>query len=386
MILNLYEIMVLMARLLTLFTLFLLFSCLSSQKEKRQIRGETKSGGNIDPGDSCYDDSNLDTCFGKPVNEAFGADKYPQKINLSFVFVNSSDTILSFDSNHDADLIISKLNDAFNDDSHQHLKFNKLSVEEVYDDRYFIANCSDFDEVFNSYGKTNAMTVVIVYGLQGGCSGVAHIWTSPAQRYSGIMVEYDYDISYSAGVYAHELGHNFGLHHSAETYTGSVPETGLKSFNKLVKKDRLLEKSCKYDFYYFVDPNSESMETEKKGIMFNSFENMMYPSYGDGFERSFFTEGYDYSVSRAFDCWYSLAKESGIGLSLEANTGDQCERIATRGDIDDDGVITDFDYKEIKSLYEDGVRDLVFDFDNNGRTETDDLDLLQKYQLGLICQ
>lgn len=225
---------------------------------------------------------------------------------ISFIFINSSSKTLSFNSSRDADRIIDELDLRFEDNrGHEHLKFINISVEEVYDDEFYNASCDDIGNVLEKYGKTNSLTIVLNNHLEDSCNGSAFLWTDISDKRSGLLIEYNSQIDEIGDVFAHELGHNIGLHHSARTYFESVPVIGLHNFNTLLGSGGISSKRCS-SFNYFIDSQADSSSTIFEGVNYNSYANIMYPSYGtDDVERSFFTNGYGFSASMAIDCWYN---------------------------------------------------------------------------------
>ncbi len=290
--------------------ILLLTSCLAAQ-DKRNIdqNSETSDASafcqSVDPAE----------CFGEAIQGGYDADENKQSVEISFVFINSSSEQLSFNANNDADRTVDSLNLHFISHGHRHLKFVVNTVEEVIDDLYYNTECNFLDNVMGLYGKQDSLTFVFVNDLADSCRGVAKLWVNPEDFRSGLLLQHSTNIEFFAGIYAHELGHNVGLHHSARTYSQSAPVSGLYSFNELLGLGGVLPDRCDYDFMYFIDPRSQSTNSVESGITFNSYENIMYPSFGDGIERTFLSQGYDYSTTRAFDCWYNLLKQSGIGLS-----------------------------------------------------------------------
>ncbi len=291
--------------------IILLTSCMAAHDKRDGNLSRTPSASSI-----CDSDSPMD-CVNDEMFGGYGADTEKQTVDISFVFVNSSSEQLSFNANNDAIRIINSLNQQFKSGNYQHLKFSLKTVEEVSDDLYTNTECDNLESVLELYGKLDSLTFVLVNDLASTCRGVAKLWVNPAYRFSGLLLEYNQNIESYAHVYAHEIGHNLGLHHSARTYAESAPVSGLYNFNQLLGMGGVLFNRCATDFPYFIDPQAQSQNSSDSGYSFNSYQNTMYPSYGDGVTRSFFSEGYQGSSSRAFDCWYDVVKQSGIGLSFE---------------------------------------------------------------------
>jgi hypothetical protein len=287
-----------------LFLVLLLISCVEKKDRSSSVARET---------------ANCEGC----VFEKGGYDRSSSayEIPVSFVFINSyEESSLSFNVRNDASRILASLNNFFNDfEGHQHLKFRIFAVENVFDEELYRGSCSDLSVAMERYGKRDSLTIIFNKELTDSCSGSAFLWTKPTDVYSGAILQYTPNSSEATEVIAHELGHNIGLHHTSMVFSGSAPATGALNFNSLLDMidlvhpfnftTRNLERCDNVsDISYFIDSEISSTATDYGGNVYNSFENLMYPTYGDGLVRSFFSQGYEEINYRVFDCWYQIAQ------------------------------------------------------------------------------
>ncbi len=229
-------------------------------------------------------------------------------VPITFVFVNSSSKTLSSDPDADADLALAKMNEKFRHQGHAHIQFKLKEAIEVVDNTYHNTSCNFLSSVSSKYASTDSMVMLLVNDLQGGCAGVSWLWVFPSDSFSVTMAEYKYP--FEQGKFTpviHEFAHSFGIHHTGNEYQGSVPTTGLKTFNSILNQGGRNSRRCSEQFSYFIDPVRRNTAGQAGGLTWNSYHNTMYPSFGGQPDNGFFTSGYDYSMSWAFDCWYKHA-------------------------------------------------------------------------------
>jgi|GEM_PF-4226019 len=231
-----------------------------------------------------------------------------EKIPITFVFINSSSRKLSTDIQLDSTVAIDALNSAFYHQGNQFIEFTLSKSIEIVDDAFYNSSCSLLGAAARKFGQKNALVMIFVNDLSGSCAGVSWMWAFPSNSISATMVEYRYPfIRGDFTPVVHEFAHMMGLNHTGNAFEGSVPKTGIKTFNEWLKFGSLSEKRCSQEFVYYIDPEKESTASQVKGVSWNSYQNTMYPSFGSKPDNGFFTSGYDYSVSWAFDCWYHIA-------------------------------------------------------------------------------
>lgn len=229
-----------------------------------------------------------------------------KKIPITFIFINSSSQVLSADPQADAQRAIDTMNQRFTLKGLNFVTFQLLEAKGVVDDQFFNTNCNYLTSVANRYGTGKSMVMVVVNDLAGGCAGVSFLWKFPKDLSAVTMSEYR--DPFKNGIWTpvvHEFAHSFGLHHTGNEYSGSVPTTGLINFNDYLPSS---QRRCSAPIKYFINPQAKNNSTINDGILFESYHNTMYPSYGGKPDAGFFTAGYDYSMSWAFDCWYGFAK------------------------------------------------------------------------------
>jgi len=245
--------------------------------------------------------------FGKARETAHATEG--NEIPISFVFINSSSQILTNNAETEANKAIDIMNQKFMRQGLAYVKFNLKSARTVVDDLYFNTSCNQLGKVAAKYGTGNSMVMVVVNDLAGGCAGVSFLWKFPADKMAVTMSEFTDPFVHGRWTpVIHEFAHSFGLHHTGDEYPGSVPSTGLKTFNALLPSGGD-GRSCNAALKYFIDPQKRHNGAEVDGVVFDSYHNTMYPSYGGQEDAGFFTAGYDYSMSWAFDCWYQFAKD-----------------------------------------------------------------------------
>ncbi|MCB9091805.1 MAG: hypothetical protein H6621_03250 [Halobacteriovoraceae bacterium] len=233
-------------------------------------------------------------------------------IPITFVFIDSAESALSPDPQTDAETAIDVLNQAFQFEGNQYIKFSLKEVKNVVDETYYNTSCNLLAEISSVYGESGTLTMIFVNDLEGGCAGVSYLWGFPSSAQAVTMAEYRFPfILNSFTPIRHEFAHLMGLHHTAYSYPGAAPDTGLNSFNKLLRMSYRLseDRECPATFYYFIDPIPQNTKALSGTIEWNSYVNTMYPSFGNKPDDGFFTDGYDYAMSRAFSCWYSFALE-----------------------------------------------------------------------------
>ncbi len=229
-------------------------------------------------------------------------------VPITFVFVNSSSKALSSNVQADADQALDKMNELFRYQGHAHIQFVLKEAKEVVDNTYHNTACNYLSSVSQKYASTDSMVMLFVNDLQGGCAGVSWLWVFPKDSYSVTMAEYRHP--FELGKFTpviHEFAHSFGIHHTGNEYQGSVPMTGLHTFNAVLNRGGRSSRRCQEQFSYFIDPVRRNTSGQAGGLTWNSYHNTMYPSFGGQPDLGFFTEGYDYSMSWAFDCWYKFA-------------------------------------------------------------------------------
>lgn len=227
-------------------------------------------------------------------------------IPITFIFLNSSTQKLSPNPQADAARAITLMNEKFKLNGTGYVQFTLKEAREVLDNTYFTTDCNLLGSVAQKYGTGKSMVMVLVNELAGPCAGVSYLWKFPREMNAVTMAEYK--DPFINGVWTpvvHEFAHSFGLHHTGNEYPGSVPKTGLYLFSSLLGNT---SRSCSVPFKYFIDPKARDNSAVADGVTWASYYNTMYPSYGGKPDNGFFTSGYDYAMSWAFDCWYGFAK------------------------------------------------------------------------------
>lgn len=239
----------------------------------------------------------------------FGAKPNSKEVPITFVFVNSSSKVLSNNVQLDAQKAIDKINLLFSHQNHSLIKFKLKEAKEVVDNNYHNSDCDNkFYSATQKYSQIDSLVMLVVNDLAGSCAGVSWLWVFPKDKMAVTQVEYR--SPFVQGIWTpmvHEFSHSMGVHHTGNEYSGSVPATGLLSFNQYLGSPYGINKSkkCKNDFKYFVDPQKRNTQAIIDGLDFNSYHNTMYPSYGGQPDKGFFNSpGYAYSFSWAYSCWY----------------------------------------------------------------------------------
>ncbi len=229
-------------------------------------------------------------------------------IPITFVFVGSSSKTLSQDPQADAQKALDNMNEQFSHLGHEYIQFKIKEAIEVKDDQYHNTTCNALSSVSSKYSSSDSMVMLFVNDLQGSCAGVSWLWVFPKDSFSVTMAEYKYPFQQNSfTVVTHEFAHSFGLHHTGNEYNGSVPTTGLKTFNQIISMGGRNSRRCPDEFKYFIDPQARNTSASAGGLNWNSYHNTMYPSFGGQPDNGFFTDGYDYAMSWAFSCWYRFA-------------------------------------------------------------------------------
>lgn len=231
-------------------------------------------------------------------------------IPITFVFVNSSSKKLSNDAEGDALKAIDHMNNLYSHQGYQYIQFKLKEAIEVVDNTYHNTSCSNLQQISRKYGSNDSLVMLFVNDLSGGCAGVSFLWVFPSDDFSVTMAEYRYPFqqdNYTPVV--HEFAHSMGLHHTANTYSGSTPGTGLRTFNNWISQGGRNSRRCAEPFQYYIHSSATNTSAQSGGVNWNSYHNTMYPSFGGKPDNGFFTEGYDYAMSWAFDCWYKFAEQ-----------------------------------------------------------------------------
>ena len=299
-------------KLLAITVLFFLVSCNQGNVANVQDTlapinplnpGNPNATPTVDPGSDPNAESHV---YGKPRGTAHASSGKP--IPISFVFLNSSTEVLTNNPESEAAKAIDIMNQRFTRLGVSYVKFVLKEAKAVVDDIYYNTSCNLLGSVASKYGTGTSMVMVVVHDLGGSCAGVSYLWRFPKDKNAVTMSEYtDPFVNGKWTPVVHEFAHSFGLQHTGDEYPGSVPKTGLYTFNNLltgVSNGR----SCKTEFKYFIDPAKRHNGAVSDGVTYDSYYNTMYPSYGAQPDNGFFTSGYDYSNSWAFDCWYEFAK------------------------------------------------------------------------------
>jgi len=232
-------------------------------------------------------------------------------IPLTLVFLNSRNKKLSEDINQDASKTLEVMNEKFSHDSHSYLKFRIKRVYEVEDNAFHNASCdgATMDALSQRYGSTDSMVMIFANDLVGSCAGVSWLWVFPKDKNSITLAEYDYPFVFDDFTpVVHEFAHSFGLPHTSNTFASDPNDYGSHSINHWVQAGRS-ERRCQSNSLFFIDKNETSTSTRASGLSWNSYDNTMYPFFGDKTDDGFFTQGYDYASSWVFDCWYDFAKK-----------------------------------------------------------------------------
>lgn len=234
-----------------------------------------------------------------------------EKIPLTLVFLNSTNKTLSEDINLDAQKTLDVMNNKFSHNSHSYLKFKLKNVYEVVDDAFHNSSCDGptMDALANRYGSTDSMVMIFANDLVGSCAGVSWLWVFPGDKNSITLAEYDYPFVFDDFTpVVHEFAHSFGLPHTSNTYASEPSDYGVHSINHWIQAGRS-SRRCQNNSIFFVDKSEASTSTRVENLDWNSYDNTMYPFFGDKVDGGFFTPGYDYASSWVFDCWYDFAKK-----------------------------------------------------------------------------
>jgi hypothetical protein len=221
-------------------------------------------------------------------------------VPVRVIFLETAQNHLTTQPQQFANQIVEKLNQKmeFNANTKM-MNFVLDAYEQIVDEQYVFAACSDIDAIGTKYFTSGVLTVVVNAQLDGTCAGVTYLYTHVRQRESLILVEFD-NAFYAV---VHEFGHTVGLPHTAVAQSNS----GLHKFSDLLTQVSSSPLRCDTDFYYLLDNHYNNTNALANGLTFNSGENLMYYSFNQSsLDRSFYTSGYDYSFSWAFHCWHKL--------------------------------------------------------------------------------
>ncbi|MDH4468783.1 MAG: hypothetical protein QE271_12060 [Bacteriovoracaceae bacterium] len=239
--------------------------------------------------------------YGEPNLSTSGSSGPP--IPVSIIFARTQNEILTDQPEEKADIIIEELNKAFVLQDVSLMKFVKHSVQVKMDEQYFYTSCEEIINIAPIYSVPNTITIFITNHLSGSCAGSAFLFPSIDQNRAFILLKYKLPfVDKSFVSLAHEFGHIIGLFHSG---VSSNP-FGLKTFNSLLDLAANSPDRCPFDFMYYMSNQPGQTNVNIGGVSFNPYDNMMYQSFNPAVGKTFFTSGYDYSVSWAAHCWFLL--------------------------------------------------------------------------------
>ncbi|MCB9093748.1 MAG: hypothetical protein H6621_01660 [Halobacteriovoraceae bacterium] len=314
----------------------IIFSCEQSEEDVKPLRFERKKltfqlntqitligASSVDQALAICETSNLNICdeiidSAKKLEDlkkqiaslesSIGECRDSSKVALNVVFLRSEDETLTDDHLADATLLLSELNSQLNDNGEQIVEFKLTGVKEVLDTEHYKTSCNAIIQLSAIHSTDDALTFVITDYLSGGCLGVSFLWTFPDTSHNILLGRYDAIKSDQNIVLGHELGHVFGLNHTAAVYSGSTPGVGLFNFNDILSGGIAKDRRCAEDFDYYIHDKALSTDAEAGGIVWNSYENLMYPIAAKDREVvSLFTEGYSEAVNKAVSCWNGFA-------------------------------------------------------------------------------
>ncbi len=232
-------------------------------------------------------------------------------IPLTLVFLNSKNKKLSQNINIDAQKTLQVMNEKFSHQSHNYLKFKLKNVYEVEDNAFHNSSCDGptMDALSERYGSTDSMVMIFANDLVGSCAGVSWLWVFPKDKNSITLAEYNYPFVFDDFTpIVHEFAHSFGLPHTSNSFASQSNDYGAHSINHWIQAGRS-PRRCQNDSIFYVDKSEASTSTQASNLNWNSYDNTMYPFFGDKTDGGFFTAGYDYASSWVFDCWYDFAKK-----------------------------------------------------------------------------
>jgi hypothetical protein len=240
----------------------------------------------------------------------------PSAIPVKFVFLNSVSETLSSNPTNDAQIAISKLNQAMTldehpntDESHQYLKFELSSAVETIDMEYHNTQCNldVLGSLAAKYGSAGEMVIVVVNFLDSTCSGMAPIGVLPKHIASLGMVEYGDPFENNIWTpLVHEVTHMLGFFHTMYT----AHKLGLELWNNRFDEGIVVDTNLKCDkkFYYYIhdgDYVSGFVYVDETQLRWDPMNNLMLHYYSEESEvPSLFTSGYKYSNSYALDCYH----------------------------------------------------------------------------------
>jgi hypothetical protein len=213
---------------------------------------------------------------------------------------------------------ISKLNQKFLFNGHQHLVFEIKSYQQYEHPIWSDLGLEHLEEIYETYGKRDRYVACLVRSMSGGVIGVVPKLVSQIQKlHSFTLVELEFVQNTDDPVaIIHEIGHSLGAPHTTqETNQFAKGATGLLNYKDILKD--LPGHNIpmpKYDFKFYIAQAGkfiidESIDPEVEDCSWNT-ASIMYPYVQK--QASFFSHndcGYSYAYSHIFNYYYELSQE-----------------------------------------------------------------------------
>ncbi|MDH4466716.1 MAG: hypothetical protein QE271_01555 [Bacteriovoracaceae bacterium] len=240
-----------------------------------------------------------------------GGNGQPGEIPITLIFLKTNTEQLTSNVQADAESAIAKFNEKFLVNGVQTVKFYLYEAKEILDAVYFRTNCNLLGSVGQKYGDDQSQKMIFVNDLAGGCAGVSYVnsYFKITPKYAITMCEYaPYFDNNNETAMVHEFAHSFGVNHTANIYPGSVPGTGRRPHNEYLDLTSISSRRCQSSLMYYIHTGPGSTNATADGIIYDSFLNSLYPSYGGQSDNGFFTAGYNVDTKSIFECWNEYAQ------------------------------------------------------------------------------